>query len=540
MSPVLIVLLVSALARTGADRYGDYAAVGMPHYSMEEGGRDAAPPAEDYLERSPDAPLPFDYKYEEDSDKINKLPNEEEEIWHDQSKKLRRPLNPADDDELQKHEEASLLKPIASRKNRRHRTRIKTEELDREQISYRHKAASKVPRRKKEKNALDNRNEYHANKGRKLEDNSVESDDIDSRDTTEKVIRRKPRDRRINPRRMNVHDEDDDDLRTLERDDTKHFVRDDDAEYPDNPKANPRRFMVERPPRPFPAKTKMRNKNYPEYDDDYYDMKRVNDMKNKLPDLLRKTLASSAETPTTRPVQDFPAPSLADLPGTPTRSTTTTETTVFTKTTDVATAPSSKNVSNSTDLSLAEKSRLSILKKSQRKDELKNVSLTSKPPVLLQVTKRMHTLVMVEPPQDVRLRAREVVDDSPERIARAKKLMRRKLLAGARSVHDIAEHWDDVVCDYIEVALLDDSTFPSASVAERELKAFLGHRQRKEAPSSQRPPAAHPAPTFPPDAVHPALSDEWVHFLDANHARKQPSMPYLTVLAIINCLQYYT
>lgn len=57
-------LLGCALAGASAERYGDYAA-SMPLYSLEDGARDVAPPAEDYLERSPDAPLPYDYKYEE-------------------------------------------------------------------------------------------------------------------------------------------------------------------------------------------------------------------------------------------------------------------------------------------------------------------------------------------------------------------------------------------------------------------------------------------------------------------------------------------
>ncbi|CAG4978076.1 unnamed protein product [Colias eurytheme] len=112
--------------------------------------------------------------------------------------------------------------------------------------------------------------------------------------------------------------------------------------------------------------------------------------------------------------------------------------------------------SNSSELSLAEKSRLSILKKVQRKESLNSGSVTTKPPVLMQVTERMQTVVMVEPPGSLvqRLRARELSDDSPERVARAKRLMRHKLLSSAKSIHDLTDNWDDTVCEYIDVSLL--------------------------------------------------------------------------------------
>lgn len=112
---------------------------------------------------------------------------------------------------------------------------------------------------------------------------------------------------------------------------------------------------------------------------------------------------------------------------------------------------------SSTELSLAEKSRQSILKKAQRKESLKNVTWTTKPPVLMHVTKKMHTLVMVEPQKlEPEFRARAVFDDSPERLARAKRLMRRKLVSGARSIQELIDNWDEMVCDYIDVSLLEN------------------------------------------------------------------------------------
>lgn len=112
--------------------------------------------------------------------------------------------------------------------------------------------------------------------------------------------------------------------------------------------------------------------------------------------------------------------------------------------------------SNASKLSLAEKSRLSILK-SQKKDSVKNGTWTTKPPVLMHVTQKMQTMVVVEPNDKVQLRAREVFEDSPERVVKAKKLMRHKLVSGARSIQELTDNWDEMICDYIDVSLLDNS-----------------------------------------------------------------------------------
>ncbi|CAH2208188.1 jg4268 [Pararge aegeria aegeria] len=226
-------------------------------------------------------------------------------------------------------------------------------------------------------------------------------------------------------------------------------------------------------------------------------------------------MASTTEVRSGSPVQEFPY-RRANLPQTTTGASTETSSTtarlgVGSKLTSVNDG-ASQSVPNSTDLSLAEKSRLSILKKAQRKDDIKNVALTSKPPVLMQVTRRMNTLAMVEPAQkDVILSAREVFDESPDRIGKAKKLMQ--------------------------------ATSPAASVAQRELKALLGHRQRQEAPRSTQPtPNENYLPsTFPPNAVNPAVDEEWVFFLGANGALKivQSALYVIALALIIICLQDY-
>lgn len=107
-------------------------------------------------------------------------------------------------------------------------------------------------------------------------------------------------------------------------------------------------------------------------------------------------------------------------------------------------------------LSFAEKSRLSILKKSQKKENEKG-ELSKKPPVLLQVTSKMATIVMVEPhtSADPWMRARHSLEESPQNLEKVKRLMRHKLVAGAKSIQDLTNNWDDMVCDYIDVSLLD-------------------------------------------------------------------------------------
>ncbi|XP_023937456.2 uncharacterized protein LOC112045503 [Bicyclus anynana] len=453
MSAIGLMLLLSLVR---AEQYSDYVGASMPQYSIEEDIRDAPLPSEDYLEQSPDAeaPIPFDYKYEENlREKDNKLTQkyEEDKRYHPNKKSKYSPNNSDDYDE-QEHEEATVPKLKTSRKMRGHRTRLKDKELDEEQINYRQKAQSDVHNRRIYKDDIDITNDYYG-KDKTLEDNSKKSADINYRQKKNKVIRRKPRDRSINYRQENVDFED---LKSLGKGDVKPIEADnmnDESEYVPTRRKKIRRVMDQKPVRPVPEKTNMRNKNYPEYEDNYFDMKRVNDMKNRLPDLLRRTQASNTET-IGRPEQDFRY-RRADVPDQTTITTSNTSNTsnATVQETIITESTNTTIMSNTTELSLAEKSRLSILKKVNRKNEIKDVGLTTKPPVLMQVTQQLHTLVMVEP---VSLGA-PVVEDTPERIAKAKKLMRQKLMAGARSIHDLTDNWDEMVCDYIDVSLLDAS-----------------------------------------------------------------------------------
>lgn len=179
--------------------------------------------------------------------------------------------------------------------------------------------------------------------------------------------------------------------------------------------------------------------------------------------------ASTTETPRTRSVHPLTS-RRADPPtseGAPSSPATTPPTEhIVSRTASTAMTPvnltTGGEVASTAEASLAEKSRLSILRKAQRKDEVRNATWTTKPPVLMQVTRRMRTMVMVEPADESH--AREVSQDSPERLERAKHLMRRKLVAGARNVHELTDNWDELVCDYIDVSLLDGAARPAVTL----------------------------------------------------------------------------
>lgn len=106
-------------------------------------------------------------------------------------------------------------------------------------------------------------------------------------------------------------------------------------------------------------------------------------------------------------------------------------------------------------LSLAQKSKLSILKSLKKESGINHTS--TKPPVLLQVTKKGHTVIMVEPPTSpnpLLLGARLVSNDSPGTQEKVKRLMRQKLLANSKSLRDLTDNWDSLICDYIDTSLL--------------------------------------------------------------------------------------
>lgn len=167
-------------------------------------------------------------------------------------------------------------------------------------------------------------------------------------------------------------------------------------------------------------------------------------MSSKLLDILIPDRRMMAPTIT---VDQATSESSGMVTKSPTRTATTATTTI---------APRTSSKSPAHELSLAEKSRLSILKKAQRK-EGQSFRSTKKPPVLLQVTSQMPTVVMVEPPSSTVawMRAREE-EDTPMRLELVKRLMRQKIVKEAKSIHDLTDNWDDMVCDYIDMSLLEN------------------------------------------------------------------------------------
>uniref|UniRef100_A0A2A4JQZ7 Uncharacterized protein n=1 Tax=Heliothis virescens TaxID=7102 RepID=A0A2A4JQZ7_HELVI len=655
-----LLLALTCAAAASASRYVDYSGVKMPAYG---GGSDYEAPrdpvvqaSDDYRGHSPDAPASPDYKYEEEPRIKTEKPtkdSDDSEVWRKPGRKQRglvRPTDSANADVANKfdRDEEDAPKFRLTHRFPKHRSRLKNELPARDDESPRRPV--KYSRdRKDDVSDIDRKDYFHVDKDDFPDDKSKDFDDegkFANEATTRRGNRRKPRDRHIKRKSNDLDSAYEDDLdldRRLKAESDKETPRR--TRPPDN---GPGERLSEvrvhdrfRPPLEEEEEdltkvqplSKSKPKSYEDYDD-YYDMKRVYNIKSKLPSLLRRTTERARPSTTSyldmlwthrrmmapegitddelipalsrvTALQSRPrilptSPITTTTPSTTTRARTTTTTTpttttTTTKTTRITTV--STTTVNGTALSLAEKSRLSILKKDQRKEGQHIDPPTKKPPVLLQVTKHLPTVVMVEPPTSgvPWMRARELSEDSPERLDKVKRLMRQKLMSDAKSIRDLTDNWDEMVCDYVDVALLDSAVRvlqpthtahictllavaftimlsplhvrrvadPSLlcaegamrttgpSVAERELKAALGalgaRRTRKEAGDAEPVPLPLPAsstskppPTFAPSAVPPGTNKEWNDFIAANKSQRlQISIYYITFLALINRLQTY-
>ncbi|CAG4984584.1 unnamed protein product [Parnassius apollo] len=412
-------VLVSA-ALVGVVRgaqYGDYAAAEMPHYGSEEyheSAREAAPAVDEYNDRSPEAPASPDYKYEEHLN--SRTANmKTEDSWQKSTLKPSRVqrLN------LRAHVDRNKIKSTFYQR-KKSRSSVKKSDIIEKQLRN---------GRIRSNDIIDKEEDFV---GDARYQDRFEDDKVYTRATTERVVRRKARDRSFGSPEIeteNDESEDDDDDEELKNEhsqvkDVEYSVKEESVALPvksEESKQLDTNEETEAFRQQSPIRTdddlvsrleakKLDQKTENQYQD-YYDMKRVNNIKKKITVLYRRTKAKSIESTTT-------------------------------------------------DLSLAEKSRLSILRKAQLKESLMDKSATVKPPVLMQVTRKMNTVVMVEPPkQNLNMNLMGnlggLISDSPERLARAKRLMRRKLIAGARSIHDLTDNWDEMVCDYLDVTQLD-------------------------------------------------------------------------------------
>ncbi|CAK1588113.1 unnamed protein product [Parnassius mnemosyne] len=422
--------------------YGDYAAAEMPHYGSEEyheSAREAAPAVDDYNDRSPEAPASPDYKYE---DHLNlKTVN----IKTDDSG-LKSTLKPSrvQRPNLRAHVDRNKVKS-AFHQRKKSRNSVKKAEINEKQLRN---------GRIRSNDVIDKEDDFI---GDDRYQDRFEDDKVYTRATTERVVRRKPRDRSFGSPEIEIEndeseDDDDEELKNehshvkdaeysvteesvalpAQSDESKHLNTNEETEA--FRQQSPDDDLISR----LEAK-KLDQKKEDQYQD-YYDMKRVNNIKKKITVLYRRTKAVNFITEKKSP--------------------TITKVTTRLSATKTITTSAKSIESTTTDLSLAEKSRLSILKKAQLKEGLMDKRATVKPPVLMQVSQKMNTVVMVEPRKqnlNVNLMGSlgGPVSDSPERLARAKRLMRRKLVAGARSIHDLTDNWDEMICDYLDVAQLD-------------------------------------------------------------------------------------
>ncbi|KAL0902821.1 hypothetical protein ABMA27_000609 [Loxostege sticticalis] len=501
MARALLVLACAACA--AAARYGDYAGARMPQYG---GDYDAQPHTharepDDYRGHSPDAPAALDYKYEEDlsNSQIGKTEPppgnevEESESWQQRparKHKKSRVVDVVDTDHVDRFDpDDDFPKPRGNRFTK-HQTRHKSRKFERNdddspRYPVNHRGRSDDGDIEEE-SQLDK--DFRNDKSKSFDD-----DRYAHRVGSERVVRRKPRDRQMK-KKMELDSEELDKAIA----DPDQWIQEGlgrapppgpleaplEAPLPSEapapgraakrrrPDDDPVRFFREEDdedePSPQGEKSRKKIKNYGDYASDYYDMKRVMNIKKKLPSLMRRPTTPDVmpiRKGSTRSFEDFMANRRVFIPPLPATRTSiepqspeprTRPPFTTTTTTEAATTKSTTpNITN--ELSLAEKSRLSILKKAQRKESLHLDSPTKKPPVLLQVTKKLPTVVMVEPPssQQPWMRAREVFNDSPERLEKVKQLMRHKLVANAKNIHELTDNWDDLVCDYIDMSLLD-------------------------------------------------------------------------------------
>ncbi|XP_063634119.1 uncharacterized protein LOC134804799 [Cydia splendana] len=506
MARWLLLALASALCADAGRpaRYADYSAARMPQYDTLYGARaDHREPADDYRDRS-DLAAPIDYNtYGQESHvKRNLKTLQDEDLYqiphNNNLRKAPRTISIGDVDADYNFKSEEII-PNNKRGDKRLRN---TNEIEaNESVDHRSKIRRNV-KKNYQRAQDDTDNEFPLDH---LEEDRDSSSDREKNKFVRRDIRQKNRQKSWHTKPAASRDSDYDPSEGRQGKDAKKLDDYTDPESlqntpniePDDEMLTDRRLtpsyksvgednddsetpLSSRHKAPMP-KPKKKNTEYV----DYNDMGRIEKIKNLA---TRSTTArTGAGAPRRWSFQDgfrrrfYNTPPqevdqyaeiLADAqPSDASAANTTANTTTPSPPTtgiDEPLAPLSKDViANITQfvnmtkqLSIAEMSQLSIMKKAQRRDSAKDEMLKDKPPVLLQVTERLQTVVMVEPPpvtQEPWLRARDIAEDSPERIARVKRFMRNKLVANARNISELMENWDDTVCDYVDIALLDEN-----------------------------------------------------------------------------------
>ncbi|CAK1554047.1 unnamed protein product [Leptosia nina] len=551
-----LVIVVAWAATVRSARYADYSGARMPYYHEEYDTQNSAG-RDEYPERSPDAPVSLDYKYEEGSsgkeDKVSESVIDESDAWKSNKKNIA-PID-VEDDYNNQHLYKYSNRDGSERKSKSSHAPIRNKpSFKRKKVYIDDERQSKSGRRRYVELNIDRDRENDIQSWedgmQSLRVSKFKSRNPDvSNNLGRRVVarsgRRKARARSDEWVRM----PDEDGVLSVDRDLSSE--NDDESLHRNMQQIG--KAHVDDSFIPNPDTVKVGDKNYPSYEE-YYDMKRALDIKKSLMSASRSrpTASEMPQLPPSRPTESwYRRANVPDVPleviklpssskSTYPSSTITTKSTTTSKPIISITGSTVSN-KNTSELSLAEKSRLSILKKAKKKEGAMSGSVTTKPPVLMQVTDRMQTLVMVEPPgsQLQRMQAREISDDSPDRIARAKRLMRHKLLSNAKNIHELTDNWDELVCDYIDVSLLKTTVVSTTtSMAERELSLVLSRKERAERVEST---AGVPAPTLPQRALEPALYSAWNNFLISNQSQCITLSTFvILLLSLLHYLQNYT
>ncbi|XP_063373313.1 uncharacterized protein LOC134661256 [Cydia amplana] len=509
MARWLLLALAGALCADAGrpPRYADYSAARMPQYDTQYDARsDHRGPADDYRDRS-DLAAPIDYNtYDQESnDKRNPKTLQDEDLYeirHNNNNLRKAPTTIAIDDvDADYNFKSEEIYPKNKKGNKRPRNTNKIEA--KESVDRRSKNSRNVKNiHQRAQDDKDNEAPF---------DHLEEENDSGSNNEKNKFVRRDIRQkvrRKSYPKSAALRDSDyDDQSEGRQGKDAKKLddpiytepellqntpnIEPDDVSLTERSRPPGYKFVGEdnddsetplssRHKAPMP-KSKKKNTEYV----DYNDMSRIEKIKNlparsttartgagaprrwsfqdgfrrRFYNTPRQEVEQYAEILTNAQPSDASAANTTDNTTTPSPPTTGIDEPLAPLSKDVL-ANITAFVNMSKQLSLAEMSQLSIMKKAQRRDSVKDEILKDKPPVLLQVTERLQTVVMVEPPpvtQEPWLRARDIAEESPERIAKVKRFMRNKLVANARNISELMENWDDTVCDYVDIALLDES-----------------------------------------------------------------------------------
>lgn len=292
--PVLIGAAVVGIASGG--QYGDYAAAKMPQYASDEyhdAGREVASSGDDYQDRSPDVPASPDYKYEENLS-LRTMNTRNDEDWRKSTKKMPRGLR-SDVNSPINHPNIHNLNFKNNQKSKTARPRSKSRKTGRKYELNRNPLRSG---RIRSNDIIDKEVDYIS------EDRYRDRFETDKTSvTSERIVRRKPRDRAVNKPEVEIEDLDDDEEDEIknEQEETKNL------EYPasvdsilqerlgEQFEGRDENFHIQRPT-PLQIEddilgrldSKKDQKTADEYQD-YYDMKRVKNIKKKITVLYRRT-----------------------------------------------------------------------------------------------------------------------------------------------------------------------------------------------------------------------------------------------------------